>query len=229
MKLLIVEDDPGISAAIREGLEDAGYFAEVCRDGERALRLATLTSFSAIILDVMLPGLDGINVCKGLRERRNNVPVLMLTACDTLNDRIVGLEQGADDYLCKPFEFDELLARVRALIRRDKTIKQGRFHIQDLEIDTLNRRVWRGGEEVSLTQREYTLLEALAMHEGQVLSRDAILDRVWLSEDVFSNTVDVYVKNLRKKVDHDNDQRLIHSVYGVGYVLRPAIPEDSGK
>ena len=229
MKLLIVEDDPGISSAIREGLEAAGYFAEVCRDGERALRLATITSFSAIILDLMLPGLDGIKVCRGLRERRNNVPVLMLTARDTLNDRIVGLEQGADDYLCKPFEFDELLARVRALIRRDKTIKQGRFQIQDLEIDTLKRRVWRGGEEVGLTQREYTLLEALAMNEGQVLSREAILERVWLSEDVFSNTVDVYVKNLRKKVDRDNELRLIHSVYGVGYVLRPATAEDSGK
>ncbi len=228
MKLLIIEDDPGIGSAIRSGLEQAGYFAEICRDGERALRLASSTHFSALILDLMLPGMDGLSVCRNLRRSKNHVPILMLTAKDTTRDKVAGLECGADDYLCKPFEFRELLARVRALVRRDKAMKLPRLVIDDLEVDTLSRSVWRAGSPVILTPREYTLLEALASYEGQPLSREAIIEKVWLTDGVLPNAVDVYVKVLRKKVDSDPANRLIHTVYGVGYVLRKSEPDPNG-
>ena len=226
MKLLIVDDDPGIASAIRAGLEEAGYFAEICRDGRRALRLALSTHFSAIILDLMLPGMDGLSICHELRLARVQVPILMLTARDTVQDRVSGLETGADDYLCKPFEFKELLARVRALVRRDKTVKQGRIQIQDLTIETATRQVWRAGQLIALTPREYSLLESLASYQGQTLTRETILARVWFSEGIGSNIVDVYVRSLRRKMDRDRGARLIHSVYGIGYVLGPQTSEE---
>ncbi len=220
MKILIVEDDPGISSAIREGLDEAGYFTMVCRDGERALKLAQHTNFSLILLDLMLPSMDGLSVCRNLRKARVNTPILMLTAKDTVPDRVVGLEAGADDYLCKPFEYEELLARVRALLRRENTLKQSKIQIDDLEVDTAARRVHRNGKEIILTGREYSLLESLAAHAGQILSREVILERVWLDEQSVSNIVDVYIRNLRKKIDDGFDRKLIHTVYGMGYVLR---------
>lgn len=220
MKILIVEDDPEISAFVREGLDEQGYLTTVCRDGERALRLAMSRNFTLILLDLMLPSMDGITLCKKLREERINTPILMLTARDTVNDRVHGLEVGADDYLVKPFEFRELLARVRALLRRDNTIKQAMIEIDDLRIDTAGRRAYRGGQELTLTGREYTLLEALAAHAGQILSRQVIMERVWVDEQSVSNTVDVCVKNLRQKVDNGSHRKLIHTVYGMGYVLR---------
>ena len=220
MKLLIIEDNPDIGSALRAGLEEAGYFPEICRDGLRGFRLASSTHFSAIVLDVMLPNLDGISLCKRLRQERIRVPILMLTAKDSVKDRVSGLDAGADDYLCKPFEFSELLARIRALLRRDKTLKVSSIEIADLVIDTANRQVWRGGKRIDLTPREYTLLEALAGYEGQTLTRETILERVWLSEGAYSNTVDVYVRSLRQKMDRDPKRRLIHTIYGLGYVLR---------
>lgn len=220
MKLLIVEDDPEISAFIREGLDEQGYLTTVCRDGERALRLAMTRNFTLILLDVMLPSMDGITLCKTLRAERINTPILMLTARDTVNDRVEGLEVGADDYLVKPFEFRELLARVRALLRRDNTIKQSLIEVDDLKIDTAGKRAFRNDHELLLTGREYTLLEALASHSGQILSRQMIMERVWADEQSVSNTVDVCVKNLRQKVDNGHSKKLIHTVYGMGYVLR---------
>lgn len=220
MKLLIVEDDPEISAFVREGLDEAGYFTTVCRDGERALRLASNGSFSLILLDLMLPSMDGVTVCRKLRAGGVNTPVLMLTARDAVPDRVAGLESGADDYLVKPFEFEELLARVRALLRREHTRKQARVQIDDLVVDTNSRTVTRGGREISLTGREYSLLEALATHAGQILSRQSIMERVWLDDQSVSNTVDVFIKNLRRKIDDGAEKKLIHTVYGMGYVLR---------
>lgn len=220
MKILVVEDDPEISAFVREGLDEAGYFTSVCRDGERALRLAGQGTFSLILLDIMLPSMDGITVCRKLRGMNVNTPILMLTAKDAVPERVQGLEAGADDYLVKPFDFDELLARVRALLRREHTKKQSLVQVDDLEVDTSSKVVKRGGKEIPLTSREYTLLEALATHTGQIMSRQAIMERVWMDDQSVSNTVDVFIKNLRKKVDDGFEKKLIHTVYGMGYVLR---------
>lgn len=225
MKILIVEDDPNISSAVREGLDEAGYFTEVTRDGERALRVALNGTFSLILLDVMLPSMDGLTLCRKLRDAKLNTPILMLTAKDTVPDRVTGLESGADDYLVKPFEFDELLARIRALLRRDKAIKKSKIVLDDLELDTAGHTVHRGGQPISLSGREYTLLEALVSHQGRVLSRDAILERVWLDEHSTSNIVDVYIRNLRKKIDQNHPRKLIHTVHGIGYVMRNPLAE----
>jgi DNA-binding response OmpR family regulator len=220
VKVLIVEDDAEISAAIREGLEDAGFDVHVVRDGERALRLALAQPFSVIILDLMLPGVDGLTICRKLRAAKITTPILMLTARDQIGDRVLGLESGADDYLGKPFGFEELLARIRALLRRDKVNKSGFIEIGDLDIDTAARIVKRAGRELQLTQREYTLLEALASREGQVISRETILKDIWGDEFSTSNTVDVHVRNLRKKVDEGFEKKLIHTIFGAGYSLR---------
>ena len=220
MKILVVEDDPGLAAAVREGLDEAGYATYVVRDGERALRVAEGGTFALIVLDLMLPSMDGLEVCRRLRQARRNVPILMVTARDAVPERIKGLEAGADDYLVKPFEFDELLARVRALLRRDHAVKSSRIEVDDLVVDTHARSVTRGGREIVLTAREYKLLEALAAHAGQTLTREGIQERVWADETSVSNTVDVCVKNLRKKIDDGHARKLIHTVHRVGYVLR---------
>lgn len=220
MKILIIEDDPEISLAIREGLEDAGYHVDIVRDGERGLRVATNGSFGVIVLDLMLPSIDGLTICRRLRGSRVTTPILMLTAKGSLKDRVEGLESGADDYLPKPFEFEELLARIRALLRRDKVVKAAKIQIADLIIDTAARTVSRDGREIPLTQREYTLLEALASRQGQILTRDTIQHAVWVDEFSTSNTVDVHVRNLRRKVDDPFQTKLIHTVFGAGYTLR---------
>lgn len=223
MKILIVEDDAEIASAVREGLDEAGYTTQVVRDGERALRVAEGGGFALILLDLMLPSMDGLEVCRRLRAARQNVPILMVTARDTVPDRVGGLEMGADDYLVKPFDFNELLARVRALLRRESAVKSGRIQVDDLVVDTQARTASRGGREIPLTGREYALLEALACHTGQILSREAIQERVWSDEHSVSNTVDVCVKNLRRKVDDGEERKLIHTVYGMGYVLRTEV------
>lgn len=220
MKILVVEDDPGISTAVREGLDEAGYTTHVVRDGARALGVAQSGSFALIVLDVMLPTMDGFEICRRLRQARRNVPILMVTARDAVSERVKGLEAGADDYLVKPFEFEELLARVRALLRRDSAVKSSRIEIDDLVVDTHARAVARGGREILLTAREYKLLEALAAHTGQIFTRETIQERVWADEASVSNTVDVCVMNLRRKVDGNSERRLIHTVHRVGYVLR---------
>ncbi|HEX5323048.1 MAG TPA: response regulator transcription factor, partial [Capsulimonadaceae bacterium] len=170
--------------------------------------------------DVMLPGMDGFRICEELRERGVASPILMLTARDAVRDRVHGLQIGADDYLPKPFDFAELVARVQALLRRDRLHKTRQIKIADLEIDTRARRVMRGGQEVALTPREYALLEALASHEAQVLTREVIQERVWLDEESSSNTVDVYIGSLRKKIDAGHEVKLIQTVHGVGYTLK---------
>ncbi len=220
MRLLIIEDDAEISAAIRTGLEDAGFFVQIVRDGERGLKVALGGKFSIIILDLMLPGLDGLSICQKLREARDSTPILMLSARDTLGDRVTGLNYGADDYLGKPFQFEELLARIRALLRRDKVNKSSEIKIDNMIIDTIARTVFRDGREIVLTQREYTLLEALAYRQGQVLTRDTIQHSIWIDDFSTSNTVDVHVRNLRKKIDGDFPNKLIHTIIGAGYTMR---------
>lgn len=220
MKILIIEDDVELAYPLRQGLEEAGYFVEISRDGERGFHLARTRDFGLIILDRMLPGLDGAEICRRLRAAKSICPILMLTALDSVQDRVVGLECGADDYLGKPFAFAELLARVRALGRRDKVHRAGQIQIADLHLDTLAKTVTRAGVSIRLTAREYSLLEALAANEGQILTRDTILERVWLAEETTDNSVSVYIRSLRKKIDEGFEPKLIHTSIGMGYSIR---------
>lgn len=220
MRMLVVEDDEEIAAQIAKALRGDGYTVDVLENGADAAEEVSINAYQLVVLDVMLPGMDGWSVCRELRRRRENVPVLMLTARDSVEDRVRGLEEGADDYLVKPFDARELLARVRALLRRDKVVKTGVIRVADLEIDSKAHRVSRGGMEVRLTPREYSLLEALARNVGRTLTREAILERVWNSEENTENAVNFHVTSLRKKIDAGHDPKLIHTVHGFGYVMR---------
>ena len=226
MRLLLVEDEAAIACRTRESLEEARYTVDWARDGVEALALAEEGEYAAIILDLLLPGIDGWEVCERLRRRRDPTPILMLTARGALEDRIRGFEIGADDYLPKPFALPELRVRVRALIRRAAIHRTRLIRIDDLEIDTEARRVSRAGREIPLTAREYTLLEALARNEGRVLSREYIQERVWNDDESYSNTIAVRIRQVRQKVDDGHAVRLIHTVYGQGYVLRAPEPEE---
>ena len=220
MKILVIEDDALISEVVKTGLEQSFYKVDVAFDGASGLEMAMEHPYTAIVLDLMLPKMDGITVCRRLRENKYDTPIIMLTARDAVTDRVKGLDNGADDYLAKPFDFRELLARIRALQRRDNVHKTPVIKVADVVLDTLSRRVTRGGKEIALTPREFSLLEALAAHEGQVLSREVIQERVWLDDNSYSNTVDAHIKSLRKKLDADNPIKLIQTVFGVGYSLR---------
>lgn len=226
MRILVVEDEPAMAQVIRWGLEDANYVVDVASDGAQGLQMATESAYSLLVLDLMLPRMTGWQVCEELRARCNRVPILMLTARGAVDDRVRGLDLGADDYLGKPFDFTELLARVRALLRRDKVHRARVIRIADLEIDTAARRVTRAGVEIGLSCREYDLLEALATREGQVLTREVIQERIWMDDESYSNTVDVRIGHLRRKVDAGHSVRLIHTVRGVGYTLRRTYTED---
>ena len=221
MRILCIEDEDAIARVIARGLQRAGFQVEVAVDGPTGLARALEGDWTLILLDIQLPGLDGLEVCRRLRERRDRTPLLMLTARDAVPDRVRGLEAGADDYLPKPFAFEELLARVRALVRRDGVHRARVIRLRDLEIDTVARQVTRGGAEVPLTPREWGVLEALLSQEGRPLSRETILTRVWANESqIGSNAIDVYINQLRRKIDADAPVKLIHTVHGIGYVLR---------
>lgn len=219
MRVLLVEDQPAIAEFIKRGLEENKFEVETVFDGETGLQKALNDGYSVIILDIMLPKKDGWQICEAVRETKNTTPIIMLTARDSVQDRIRGLNIGADDYLPKPFDFNELLARVQALIRRDRIHKETVIHIADLEINTSEKTVSRGGKPIPLSMREYTLLEALAGHEGKTLTHDYIQEKVWFDYDSYSNAVAVHVKNLRKKIDANSDIKLIHTVHGLGYKL----------
>ncbi len=222
MRILLVEDDEGISNFIVKGLEEAAYAIDVAVDGEEALYQVSINEYDAIILDVMIPYKNGIEVCREIREEGLDTPILMLTARDAVKDRIKGLDAGADDYLTKPFAYGELLARVRALLRRkEKQFLDSRIEIGDLEIDTQSQRVWRKGKEISLTTKEFTVLEYFARNAGRVIGREELSEHCWNETyDPFTNTIEVFINRLRKKVDKNTKKPLLHTRRGAGYILQ---------
>ena len=204
MRVLVVEDDPRLASVLVRGLRENGYAVDRAGDGGAALDHLVINEYDAVVLDLMIPGIDGMEVCRRLRQGRSAVPVLMLTARDGVDDRIRGLDAGADDYLTKPFAFAELLARLRALMRRGPVVAEAVIHVGDLAIDTRAHRVSRDGHEIELTSKEYALLEYLARNAGRVVGREEIAEHVWDERyDPFSNVIDVYVNRLRRKVDPD--------------------------
>jgi DNA-binding response OmpR family regulator len=221
MRLLVVEDDPRLSDVLVRGLREAGYAVDAVDDGKSALYQVAINSYDGVVLDVMIPDIDGFEVCRRIRLDHSSVPVLMLTARDAVDDRIHGLDSGADDYLTKPFDFGELLARVRALLRRTPVVVAPTLRVGDLTIDTASHRVYRAEQEVVLTSKEYALLEYLARNAGRVITRDEIAEHVWDEHfDRFSNLIEVYVNRLRRKIDR-TEPHLIVTRRNEGYVLRP--------
>lgn len=220
MKILLVEDNVKLAENIKQGLMQEGYAVDMILDGESALRriLINRDEYDLVVLDRMLPGKDGVSVCKEWREKEVTVPVLMLTALDTVEDRVEGLDAGADDYLIKPFAFEELLARVHALLRRPKDISQNFLTFADIEMDLSGRRVLKSGKMVNLTLKEFMVLEYLLRNIGKVISRDTLYAHAWdFADSSFSNTVDVHIKNLRKKLKDDG--KIIQTIRGVGYKM----------
>jgi heavy metal response regulator len=221
VRVLLVEDDRKLSAYIKRGLEEQSYAVDAVSSGRDALDWAESAPYDLIVLDIMLPEVDGITVCRELRRRGMRTPILMLTARDAVDDRVIGLDAGADDYLVKPFAFEELLARLRAGTRRvADVLKPPVLNVADLTLDTTTRHVTRGGQPIELTAKEYAILEYLMRETGRVLTRTMIEEHVW-NYDVFneSNVIDVYIRNLRRKLDDGFDVKLIHTVRGVGYRL----------
>lgn len=219
MRLLLVEDERKISAYVKRGLEEQGYAVDAAYTGLEALDWASTVPFDLIILDILLPEMDGVAVCRNLRKQGFRVPILMLTARDSIDDRVTGLDAGADDYLVKPFAIKELLARIRALARRtNESSKETLLHLADLSLDTLTQRVKRSGKVIALASKEFAVLECLMREPDRVLSRTQIAEHVW-NYDVFnqSNVVDVYIRNLRRKIDDPFELKLIHTIRGAGY------------
>ena len=222
MRILVVEDDRKVARFVRQGLCEEGHAVEIAKDGPEALDFVfTEPAYDLIVLDVMLPGEDGFGVLKALRSRKLAVPVLMLTARDSIADKVAGLDLGADDYLTKPFAFEEFLARVRALLRRRDTDRAPVLRLDDLTVDPATRRVARGERRIELTARQYALLEYFLRNAGRVLTRQMIAQHVWgLDFDAESNVIDVYVGYLRRKIALDHQRPLLHTVRGAGYVLQ---------
>ena len=221
MKILVVEDEKKVAGFIKRGLEDDNYRVSVAYDGLDGFKQAREGDYNLVIMDMMLPKKDGMEVVRELRETGNRVPVLMLTARDNMEDIVSGLDAGSDDYLTKPFAFAELLARVRALLRRGELDRGAEIHFSDLRLDPVSHKVWRNSKEIDLTSKEYGLLEYLMRNPNTILSRAMIAEHVWdYAFDSFTNIIDVYVNYLRKKIDRDFPTKLIHTVRGQGYILR---------
>ena len=220
MKVLIVEDEPKTGDYLKQGLSEAGFVADLVRDGVDGRHLALTDDYDLVVLDVMLPGLDGWQVLRELRQAGRHMPVLFLTARDQVEDRVKGLELGADDYLVKPFAFSELLARVRTLLRRGKSKEPELLQVADLDLDLLRRRVTRAGKRIDLTAKEFALLELLLRRQGEVLPRSLIASQVWdMNFDSDTNVIEVAMRRLRAKIDDDFEPKLIRTVRGMGYVL----------
>jgi two-component system OmpR family response regulator len=225
VRILIVEDEPKMAALLCRGLEDEGAAVDPVARGEDALWMAEATPYDAIVLDVMLPGIDGFETCRRMREAGVRAPVLMLTARDAVEDRVAGLDEGADDYLVKPFSFAELLARLRALVRRGPLERPAVLEVGDLRLDPASRRVWRGDTEIALSAKEFALLEAFMRHPGRVLTRLQLLEGAWdAAYENRSNVVDVYVRYLRDKIDRPFGATSLETVRGAGYRLRADPP-----
>lgn len=221
MRILIVDDDRRLVGIIRRGMLEEGYAADVAYDGEEGGYLAEINPYDLIILDIMMPKKDGVEVCRNLRAKGINVPILMLTAKDAVEDRVKGLDAGADDYLVKPFAFNELAARVRALLRREAKTKSPELRVGDLVLNTVTRQVRRGDREIELTTKEYAILEYFMRHPNAVITRTMIEEHAWDYDfDSFSNLVDVYIRRIRRKIDRDGEESLIQTVRGAGYRLR---------
>jgi two-component system copper resistance phosphate regulon response regulator CusR len=228
VRVLLVEDDARVAGFVAKGLREQSYAVDVASDGERGLYLGTVNEYDLVILDVLLPIKNGHEVCRELRAAGIRAPILMLTARDAVDDRVAGLDAGADDYLTKPFDFKELLARLRALARRTKVLRPQVLKVADLALNTASHGATRGGRQVSLTAKEYALLEFLVMNEGRVVGREQIAQHVWdESFDPFSNVIDVYIKRLRTKLD-TGARKLIHTRRGEGYILtaKPGAGDD---
>jgi two-component system copper resistance phosphate regulon response regulator CusR len=220
MRILLVEDEPRMANVIAKGLREQSYAVDVAQDGDAGLYQTSINDYDAIILDVLLPQRNGFEVCRELRANGNATPILMLTARAAIDDRLTGFDAGADDYLTKPFSFRELLARLRALLRRDSQLRPEVLEIEDLVIDSASHRVSRAGRDVQLTAKEYALLEYLARHAGHLVSRAELAAHVWDdSFDPFSNTIEVYINRLRKKIDGNHSLKLLHTRRGEGYIL----------
>lgn len=221
MRILFAEDEPALREVTVKRLKAEGFGVDGCRDGREALDYLDSTDYDVVILDIMMPGIDGLTVLRTLRSRGNTVPVMLLTARDAVADRVGGLDAGADDYLTKPFEFAELTARIRALLRRNSDNKTDTASVADLTVEFSTRKVTRGGVEISLSSREFALLESLIRHKGAILSRTQLENQVWdFGFEGGSNIVDVYIRYLRKKIDDPFKKKLIHTVRGAGYTLR---------
>ena len=221
MRILVVEDEKKVARFLQQGLEEEHYTVDISHDGKEGLTMAETGSYDVIILDVMLPGKDGFEITRELRSERMTTPILMLTAKIATEDKVAGLDSGADDYLTKPFAFAELLARVRSLLRRGTQEKTIQLTAADLELDTVTHRAHRGGKAIELTAKEYSLLEFLLRNKDRVLSRTIIAEHIWdYHFDTGTNLIDVYINHLRNKVDTGFELKLIHTVRGVGYVLK---------
>ena len=221
MRILVIDDDRRLCTVIKRGLLEEAYAVDLAYDGEEGEYLAEVNPYDLIILDIMLPNKDGIQVCRELRAKKINSPILMLTAKDTVEDRVKGLDTGADDYLIKPFAFNELLARVRALLRREGTSKSQELLVGDLTLNALTRQIWRGQRLIELTTKEYVILEYLMRHPNVVVTRTMIEEHAWDYDfDSLSNLVDVYIRRLRRKIDTEGEDSLIQTVRGAGYRLK---------
>jgi heavy metal response regulator len=223
MRILVVEDEDAIAAFIQQGLTKAGYGVDRATDGAEALHWIAIAAYDLIILDLMLPDMDGLAVCEAMRRSGGGMPILMLTARDAIEDRVEGLDSGADDYLVKPFAFAELLARIRALLRREPMFLGTMLQLADLTLDTRSHQVCRGGQPITLTTKEYRLLELLMRHPNQTLTRQAIAEHIWNYEfDNLTNLIEVHIHALRRKIDDPYPTKLLHTVRGVGYRLGTA-------
>jgi len=221
MRILIAEDEKSLNRIIAKQLKASGYSIDCAFNGEEAYELISMTDYDAAVFDVMMPKIDGFSLLRKIRKEGNNLPVLFLTARDSIEDRVEGLDIGADDYLVKPFAFEELLARIRVLIRKNSVSKSNIITVADLTVDISSRKVTRGGKDIPLSAKEYELLQYLAVNNGIVLSREKIEDHIWNYDyEGGTNVVDVYIRYLRKKIDEGYNKKLIHTVRGMGYVLR---------
>jgi heavy metal response regulator len=221
MRILVIEDQPKIASFVKRGLKEEGYSIDIAGDGEEGLFLAKTQDYDLIILDLMIPKIDGLTVCHQLRQNQITSPILILTVKDQVQDKVAGLDAGADDYLTKPFAFEELLARCRALLRRQKPSVSTKLQVEDLILDPVQHKVIRGGQEINLTPKEFALLEYLMRNEGTVVTRTMIAEHVWdMNFDSFTNVIDVYINYLRNKIDRGREKSLIQTVRGRGYILK---------